>query len=158
MRFNDAVLGFVILVFGAAAALYADMTFPSLPGQEFGPAFFPTIIGTVLFGCGVILLVQGIARQRSEPLLVFGEWARLPRHVVNFFLVFLALIAYILFTDSIGFIPVSFLILSVLMVRFGSGWITAIVIGLVATLIIHTLFYKFLLVPLPWGILEPLQW
>jgi putative tricarboxylic transport membrane protein len=158
MRFSDALLGLVILVFGAAVALYADMTFPALPGQEFGPAFFPTIIGTVLAGCGAILLIQGLARRKTVPLVEFGEWARLPGHVINFGLVFVALLAYILFTDSLGFIPVSFLILTVLMVRFGCRWLTAAAIGLVATLIIHTAFYKFLLVPLPWGILEPLQW
>lgn len=158
MRFNDAVLGFVILVFGAAVALYADLTFPALPGQEFGPAFFPTIIGAVLAGCGLILLVQGVFRGRTVPLVAFGEWARLPGHVVNFFLIFLALVAYILFTDSVGFIPVSFLILTVLMVRFGCRWFTAAGISLAATLLIHTAFYKFLLVPLPWGILQPLEW
>ena len=88
------------------------------------------------------------------PLVELGEWARLPGHVVNFVLVFLALIVYILFTDSVGFIPVSFLILTVLMVRFGCRWFTAVGIGLAATLVIHTVFYKFLLVPLPWGILR----
>ncbi len=158
MRFNDAVLGFVILVFGAAVALYAYLTFPALPGQEFGPAFFPTIIGTVLAGCGTVLLVQGLVKQRTVPLAQLGEWARLPGHVVNFFLIFLALIAYILFTDSVGFIPVSFLILTGLMMRFGSRWVTAVGIGLAATLLIHTVFYKLLLVPLPWGILQPVEW
>ncbi len=158
MRFNDAVLGLVILVFGAAVALYADLTFPDLPGQEFGPAFFPTIIGAVLFGAGVILFIQGIAKRKTVPLIELGEWARMPRHIVNFFLVFAALLAYILFTDSIGFIPVSFVILTVMMVQFGCRWVTALGIGLVATLVIHTAFYKFLLVPLPWGILQPLQW
>ncbi len=158
MRFNDAVLGFIILAFGAAVALYADLTFPALPGQEFGPAFFPTIIGAVLFGCGVILLIQGLARRKTVPLVELGEWARMPRHIVNFVFVFLALIVYILFTDTVGFIPVSFLILTVLMVQFGSRWFTAAGIGLAATLVIHAVFYKLLLVPLPWGILEPLQW
>ena len=158
MRFNDAVLGIVILAFGAAVALYAGMTFPALPGQEFGPAFFPTIIGAVLAGCGAILLIQGVLKGRTVPLVELGEWARSPGHVLNFFSIFLALIVYILFTDSIGFIPVSFLILTVLMMRFGSRWFTAAGIGLAATLVIHTAFYKVLLVPLPWGILEPLQW
>ena len=158
MRFNDAVLGFIILAFGAAVALYADLTFPALPGQEFGPAFFPTIIGAVLFGCGLILLIQGLAKRNTVPLVELGEWARMPRHIVNFVLVFLALLAYILFTDTVGFIPVSFLILTVLMLQFGSRWFTAAGIGLAATLVIHTIFYKVLLVPLPWGILEPLQW
>jgi putative tricarboxylic transport membrane protein len=82
----------------------------------------------------------------------------MPGHVVNFFLIFLALIAYIVFTDSVGFIPVSFLILTVLMMRFGCRWVTAAGIGLAATLLIHTVFYKLLLVPLPWGILQPVEW
>ncbi len=152
------MLGSIILAFGAAVALFAVLTFPALPGQEFGPAFFPTIIGVVLSGCGAILLVQGIAKRKTVPLVEMGEWARMPRHIVNFVSVFLALLVYILFTDTVGFIPISFLILTVLMVQFGSRWFTAAGIGLVATLVIHTLFYKLLLVPLPWGILEPLQW
>ena len=158
MRFNDAVLGFVILLFGAAVALYAELTFPALPGQEFGPAFFPVIIGSVLAVSGAVLLIQGIVKQRTVPLVQLGEWAHMPGHVVNFFLIFLALIAYIVFTDSVGFIPVSFLILTVLMMRFGCRWVTAAGIGLAATLLIHTVFYKLLLVPLPWGILQPLEW
>jgi putative tricarboxylic transport membrane protein len=36
--------------------------------------------------------------------------------------------------------------------------VTAAGIGLAATLLIHTVFYKLLLVPLPWGILQPLEW
>ena len=158
MRFNDAVLGIVILVFGAAIAIFAQTTFPGLPGQNYGPAFFPSIIGSVLAGCGAILIVQGIAKRHTQPLVQFGEWIRRPRHVANFVLVFVALVIYILFTDTVGFIPISFLILAILMVRFGCRPWTSVVVAVIATLVIHTAFYKFLLVPLPWGILEPLEW
>ena len=146
MRFNDAVLGFVILAFGAAVALYADLTFPDLPGQEFGPAFFPTIIGAVLFGCRAILLIQGIAKRKTVPLVELGEWARMPRHVVNFFLVFAGPARlHPVHRQRSASSPFPFVILTVLMVRFGCRWFTAVGIGLVATLVIHTAFYKFLL-------------
>jgi putative tricarboxylic transport membrane protein len=36
--------------------------------------------------------------------------------------------------------------------------VPAIVVALVATLVIHTRFYKLLRVPLPWGVLEPVLW
>lgn len=158
MRFNDAVLGTVILVFGAAVAIFAEVTFPGLPGQEFGPAFFPIIIGIVLSGCGMILIVQGIKKRQTHPFVRFGEWVRMPGRVVNFVLVFVALIAYILLTDSVGFIPIVFAIMFVLMMRFGCRLWTSAVVALIATLIIHTAFYVFLHVPLPWGVLEPVQW
>ena len=158
MRFNDAVFGVILLVFSTAITVIAQTTFPELPGQNYGPAFFPTVIGCVLFGCGVILLGRGIAHWKAQPLVEFGEWARMPRHVVNFFLIFAALLVFILFTDSVGFIPISFLIFVVLLSRFGCRLWTSVVIGILATLFIHTAFYKFLLVPLPWGILEPFEW
>ena len=158
MRFNDAVFGVILLVFSTAITVIAQTTFPALPGQNYGPAFFPSIIGGVLFGCGVILLVRGIANWKTQPLAEFGEWARIPRHVANFGLVFVALLVFILFTDTVGFIPISFLILAVLLSRFGCRLWTSVLIAIVATLVIHTAFYKFLLVPLPWGILEPFEW
>jgi putative tricarboxylic transport membrane protein len=34
----------------------------------------------------------------------------------------------------------------------------AVLISLIATLVIHTAFYKLLRVPLPWGLLTPIAW
>ena len=45
MRFNDAVIGVVLLVFGAAVFIHSQLSFPGLPGQNYGPAFFPSILG-----------------------------------------------------------------------------------------------------------------
>jgi putative tricarboxylic transport membrane protein len=36
------------------------------------------------------------------------------------------------------------------------SWIIPLALGI--TLVIHTIFYKGLRVPLPWGILLPIQW
>ena len=61
-------------------------------------------------------------------------------------------------SDAVGFIPLSLLILTTLLVRFGSGVGASLLIAASVTLIIHTLFAKVLLVPLPWGVLLPVAW
>ncbi|MBE0532820.1 MAG: tripartite tricarboxylate transporter TctB family protein [Rhodospirillales bacterium] len=157
MRFNDAILGVVLLIFGAAVVLHSR-GFPGLPGQNYGPAFFPSIIGVALGLCGVILVVQGILTRREVGLVTLGEWASSPRHRGNFFIVILALLFYVLFSKPLGFIPTSLLITTVLMVRFGVRLLPAGLMAVASTLVIHTAFYKFLLVPLPWGILTQVAW
>ena len=46
----------------------------------------------------------------------------------------------------------------VLLKSFGSGLVTSVVIAALSTLGIHTLFARVLLVPLPWGLLQPVAW
>ena len=41
MRINDAVFG-VVLLLAAARHLRGRRGFPAMPGQDFGPALFPT--------------------------------------------------------------------------------------------------------------------
>lgn len=157
MRLNDAVFGVVLLLFSGVMIAYTR-TFPAALGQSYGPDLFPTLIGLGLAACGLILLVRGLARRREQPLIVLGAWARDPRRVANFALVVGALLLYIFASDLIGFIPVAWLILFVLLLRFGVAAVPALGIGLAATLVIHTLFARFLLVPLPWGLLQPVAW
>jgi len=157
MRFNDAIIGMVLLLFGAAIVIHSQ-SFPELPGQRYGPAFFPTILGIVFGVCGAILVVQGLLKRREMGLVKLGEWARSPRHRANLVIVILALLFYVLFSNLLGFIPTSLLIITVLMVRFGVRIGPAVLMAAAATLVIHTAFYKFLLVPLPWGFLQPLAW
>ena len=157
MRFNDAVLGGILVLFGAFI-IHEASTFPGLPGQSYGPAFFPTIIGVVLAACGAILIGRGIAQRKALAFVRFGAWASSPRHVVNFALVPVSLVAYILLADRIGFLPMSIGILSVLLFSFGCRMATSIGLAVGVTMLIHTVFYKFLLVPLPWGLLEPFAW
>ncbi len=158
MRFNDAVFGILLMVFSTVIMVHAETTFPGLPGQDFGPAFFPVIIGGVLFGCGVILTIQGVAKRRTVPLASLGEWVRSPRHLVNFGLVIGSLIFYVLASDFLGFIPTAVLILAVLTYRFGKGIVFALSSAVIVALVIHTAFYIVLRVPLPWGILQPIAW
>ncbi len=157
MRFNNAVFGAVLLAFSAAMTAYTR-TFPEMPGQDYGPALFPVLIGVAFAICGVLLVVQGIRSRHHEPWFSPGEWASDPRRRLNFVLVVAALVLYITASDYLGFVPTAFFILALLLFRFGASLLTSVSIAAAATLVIHTLFARFLLVPLPWGLLQPIAW
>ena len=157
MRFNSAVFGAALLLF-AAAMMAHTRSFPEMPGQDYGPALFPLLIGVALSICGVLLVFQGIASRRDVPLMRLGGWAYAPRQRVNFALVVLALVFYILASNHLGFVPTAFVILAVLLFRFGTPLVASVSVAAAATLVIHTLFARFLLVPLPWGLLQPIAW
>ena len=65
---------------------------------------------------------------------------------------------YIVAAGALGFIPTGVLILVALFLKFGVDARRALVTAVVATLVIHLLFYKLLRVPLPWGVLERFAW
>lgn len=157
MRFNNVAPGAVLVLFALAVIAYST-TFPRLHGQDYGPDLFPTLIGGGLLLCGVILIVQGLRDRATVPLVQIGDWAQDPRNILNVILLLGGIAFYILVSDDLGFIPASLLILTTLFIRFGSSWPGSIVLAVVTTLIIHTLFAKVLLVPLPWGILLPVAW
>jgi putative tricarboxylic transport membrane protein len=157
MRLNDAIFGVLLIVFAIAEIAYTR-TFPSLHGQAYGPDLFPILIGVGFLITGAILTVQGLMQRAGAPLLEVGAWADDRRSVVSFALVLLALLFYIVASDWLGFIPTAFLIMLVLLKSFGSGWATAVVVAALTTLAIHALFARVLLVPLPWGLLQPVAW
>jgi putative tricarboxylic transport membrane protein len=157
MRFNDAVIGVVLILFALAMIAYTQ-TFPGLYGQQFGPDLFPVVIGVGLLGCGIVLTVSGIASRHSVPLVDWGQWAGNRAAWINLILVIAALVFYILASGALGFIPTSMIILVTLLLRFGVGPFMTIAVAAVTTLVIHQIFSNVLLVPLPWGILQPIAW
>jgi len=157
MRLNDAVFGVLLIVFAIAEIAYTR-TFPSLHGQAYGPDLFPIMIGVGFLITGTILTIQGLVQRAGQPLLEVGPWADDRRNVVSFALVLLALLFYIAASDWLGFIPTAFIIMLVLLKSFGSGLLTAVVIAALTTFGIQALFARVLLVPLPWGLLQPVAW
>jgi len=157
MRFNDAVFGIILIVFALAVIAYTT-TFPRLHGQNYGPDLFPIIIATGMIVCGIILILKGIASRNTVPIIQVGDWAQDRGNIFNVALLLGSIVFYILISGSLGFIPTSLLILTALLVRLGSSWRMSLIVAVVTTLIMHTLFAKVLLVPLPWGILLPVAW
>lgn len=155
MKFNDALVGVAIAVLGAAILVHIQ-AYPTIPGQKYGPAIFPGVIAVGLMICGALLVRNGL--RSGAPLIALASWARAPRQVTNFLFILGALLFYIVVVDWLGFIVTGTLILLALFWKFGVRLRLAVPAALVATLLVHTLFYKLMRVPLPWGVLQPVLW
>jgi putative tricarboxylic transport membrane protein len=154
MKFNDAIVGIVIALFGALIIAQAS-TFPKAQHIPYGPGFLPTILGVGLVACGIVLIATGIASRRTQPLIALGEWSRSPQHIFGFVLILASLAFYALFADDIGHFASSVLILWALIAHLTRHPWRALLISVIASIAIQFFFVDLLLVPLPWGILEP---
>jgi putative tricarboxylic transport membrane protein len=156
VRLNDAVIGFALVLFALAMILHTR-TFPAMPGQDYGPALFPVLIGIGFLVTGAILIVSGLRRRHTEPLFGGGDWLRSPWHVSKFLAVVGGLLLYILISDWLGFILTSLLLLSGWLALFRGGKpLSSFAIALAVTLGVDYAFSQLLLVPLPLGVLQPL--
>ncbi len=159
MKVNDAISG---ALFVAVAGLIFLFTahFRSMPGQDYGAAFFPRTIAVLMAFLGVVLIVGGIRERAGRPWAETFDWMHSPRHAANFALVVASLIFYILVSDTLGFAITAFITLYVLLLwlRGPSFWASSAVISLVSMLVIQQFFGQFLRVPLPWGVLEAYAW
>jgi len=157
MKLNDAVLGLLVALLGAAVLL-AIQGYPKIPGQPVGPALFPGIIAIGLCVCGVLLMLRGWRLRREEPWLVFDDWVRSPRHVLGLVLLLGGIVFYILAADALGFLPTASIILLALFLVLKVPPGRAVLVAVVAALVVHFAFYKLLRVPLPWGVLKSVAW
>ena len=157
MKFNDAVSGAALLAL-AIAILVNVSGFPAIPGQSIGPGVFPGLLAVLLAICAVLLILKGLAATRHEAWIESGDWMKSAVHLRNFIITIGCLVFYILASEVIGFLLCGVIILSSMF------WALAVRRGLIVplavliTLVIHSVFYKGLRVPLPWGVLQPLQW
>jgi putative tricarboxylic transport membrane protein len=157
MKINDAVFGLLLLVLGGAILIIVQ-GYPKIPGQQVGPALFPGLIAFGLCVSGLMLLVKGWRERATVPWLHFDEWVRSPRHVLAAVLVVASVVFYMLASEKVGFLVTSTLVLTASMVSLKVRPLRALVIAVIASLVIHFLFYKLLRVPLPWGVLTPYAW
>jgi putative tricarboxylic transport membrane protein len=157
MKLNDAVFGLLLTLLGAAV-LVGIQGYPRIPGQPVGPALFPGLIAAGLCVCGVLLVVRGWRHRTQQRWLAWDDWVRSPRHVVALLVLLGSVVFYIVAADVLGFLPTAFLILMAMFLALRVRLPVALAVALVATLLVHTAFYKLLKVPLPWGLLTGVSW
>jgi putative tricarboxylic transport membrane protein len=157
VRVNDLIAALAIALL-AGFVLVHIQSFPPMPGQKYGPAVYPGLIAGGLLVCALLLAVRGARTLRHEGLVHFEGWWREPRVVFGFALVIAVLVVYAWVSERIGFIPVAFVSLAALMVNFRVRPVVALALAAAGTLIVHTIFYKGLRVPLPWGWLKAWAW
>lgn len=125
-----------------------------MPGQRFGPAWFPGSIAAGLGICGLFLIFAGV--RRGGPWLALPDWVYRRRPLLGVGSVIAGLLFYILAADALGFYVTGIVLLTSWMRILGASWRMAAIAAVVATAAIHLSFYKVLRIPLPWGLFE--QW
>lgn len=159
MKIHDLLSGLLLLILAICIGVNVS-GFPTIPGQNIGPAAFPGLLALLLGICALLLIGKGWRQQsqQRQPWLQAGEWMRSRFHARNFLITLACLLFYILASDRVGFLICSTLVLAVMFaaLQVRGRLIVPLAVGL--TLLIHTIFYKGLRVPLPWGWLQPYQW
>jgi len=150
MRFNDAIIGILLIVFAAAIYLYAR-TLPDIPGQDYGAAVFPMIVACGLGLCGAALTVSGARNWQGA--VAFAPWTAQPGPWIRVGAMLLAIFFYIFAGNLLGFMITSTVSLFALFMLLGSRWWAALFIAVVMSLLIERSFGDLLLVPLPRGLL-----
>lgn len=157
MKFNDAISGAALLAL-ALAILFNVSSFPNIPGQNIGPSAFPGLLALLLACCAIGLIVKGLRGENRQQWLVFGAWLQSWFHLRNFLITVGCLLFYILVSNGLGFILTAILVLCTMFWALEVKPKLIVPVAVVVTLVVHTIFYKGLRVPLPWGILLPIQW
>lgn len=157
MKLNDAVFGVLLMALGISV-LWVIQGYPRIPGQQVGPALFPGIIAAALCVCGAALTANGWRARHEGAWFQPGHWVNSPRHVATFCTVIASVVFYMVAANRLGFLITSTLLLTADLWALRVRPPRALLIAVVATLLIHTAFYKLLRVPLPWGVLTPYAW
>ncbi len=157
MKFNDVFSGMVLMALSLLILLTVK-DYPDIPGQNIGPGAFPGLLAALLALCSALLILKGIRTQRHHRWLVWGNWVKSWAHLRNFLITIACIGFYIAASEFLGFLICSTAILSTMFTTLGVRWKWILPLSLIVTLVVHTIFYKLLRVPLPWGILMPIQW
>ena len=157
MKLNDAISGLLLLAL-SIAVLVAIQSFPKIPGQNIGPGAFPGLLAGLLAFCSLLLIWRGIKERATQKWFEPGAWLKSVPHLRSFAVTVACLLFYIGLSNTLGFIICGFVVLCAMMWTLNTRPQLFIPIAIVATLVIHTIFYKGLRVPLPWGVLLPIAW
>ncbi|MBL8377935.1 MAG: tripartite tricarboxylate transporter TctB family protein [Burkholderiales bacterium] len=157
MKFHDVISAAVIALL-AGWVLFHIQSFPPMPGQKYGPAVYPGLIAGGLLICALLLAVRGLRTREPGGWIKLDAWWGDARIAFGFWLIVGVLAAYTQVSERLGFIPCAIVALFALTLTFRVRPALALVVAVAGTILIHTIFYKGLRVPLPWGLLTPVAW
>ncbi len=154
MKFDDGVNGLFAVLVGVAMIVYS-ISFPAMAHIDYGPGFFPTLVGAgfVLAG-GALIARRVFAGGGAIPGLVHLRANGL-RGFAGFFVMLGAVLFYVLLVESLGFLLTAVIVVFSLVYWFDRRLWRAVAVAIVGTFVFHSFFYQIMSAPLPWGPLEP---
>ena len=147
MRFNDALIGIGIFVFGLVVVIHVQ-SFPRM-GSMPGPSLFPTVLGGLLMIIGVVQIFHGIKSRAPLVELLPGFNVR---GICDILAVVLGVVFYIYVSEALGFLLTSFCISFILMLIMKGKPLPSAFVSAGAALFAYLIFNKMLSVPLPRGL------
>jgi putative tricarboxylic transport membrane protein len=150
---TQRLLGAGLALFGLAI-VYLSLQLPdpiAATRIQYGAGFFPVILGSVIAIAGALLTAAKNALVHDDE---GGERFAL-RDFGRPLIVLIAALVYVYFSQQIGFLLLAPVILTGLLLLGRVPILQAVIIGIVGSAVIYIVFAKFLLVPLPLGILTP---
>ena len=148
MQINDRLIGALAIV-GGVAVIAGTIGFRELPGQQFGSAFFPRIVGAAFILTGIAMILTGKS----------GAWLQLSDMVrgkagLQVLSALLAVIAWVIISPHTGFIAATLVLIFVLILIAGGRVLPALATAAFMASLLYLIFGVMLRVPLPLGVIE----
>lgn len=121
-----------------------------------GPSFYPNLLAYVFILCGLHEIINGLRKQKDTRPLDFAYfWNSMSKPgPLNIFITIALILCFILFMETLGFIVCSYMVLFVLMGRFGVTLLRNILYSAIFVLLLKVIFEKIFTIYLPSGILD----
>ena len=150
MRLDDRILALIFAALGATM-IALTVNFPEFPGQRYGPALFPRILGGLMIGASAILFLRA-TRASGVRGVRFDPFVSDPVRMTSFLLIPGAVVFYLLAAEPLGFVPTAFAMTLVMMLWFRVPVLRALLVAAAATALVHWFFGTLMRVPLPRGL------
>tara|TARA_R110002012_G_scaffold79146_3_gene201613 strand:- start:6762 stop:7250 length:489 start_codon:yes stop_codon:yes gene_type:complete len=155
LRFDDRLNGLVFIFLGGVVVFLAQQL-PTLTFIDYGPGFFPTLIGCLMVIAGSVIALKPLLQRGS-----IIEWAALPnaqswpRALGSIGVVVGAIAFFIMTLSTLGFLIAMPISLFAMLAFFDRRFVRDILIALIGSALLHSFFYQLMSVQLPWGLLTP---
>lgn len=150
MKVHDIIIGMIFLALGIGVAVYST-TLVAPRNLNYGPGFFPFLVGCGMALVGLVIALQGLRSIRSTPVVVLPDWMRSAHMALRFWILPASILFYVFAVDLLGFLATATLILTAAMAIAGIHLFKAFAVGLVVAVVTNIAFASLLHVPLPWG-------
>ncbi len=156
MKVHDAIIGAAVLALGVSVSAYAHTLKPPRH-LDYGPGFFPFLIGIGLCLVGSGLVFQGIRNGRNQALFVLPEWVHSGKAALRFWILPAAIVFYLVAVTPLGFLLTAILILTTIFIINGVAIGRSLGLAVLLSVIVNIAFASVLHVPLAWGVLTPVS-
>jgi len=155
---QEYAIGAVCFVL-SGAILLITRTFPSKTtgGSDLtGPSFYPNLLAGIFMFCGACEFIQGFRNKEDRnPISFTYLWAGIRRPgPLNIVVIIGLILFFILFMETLGFVPCSYLVAFVLMWRLGVPVLRNVFYSVCFVILLVVIFGKVFTIYLPSGILD----